>query len=102
MDDYMVVSESQFRIPLPPMLRYDVEIRYRPSIPDNIKHWKVFEDDLKIIRFIELVDEFFVLHIDQDHDSKGYPPHEVFLNKIASHHIVQLPINHIPKGLVPL
>jgi hypothetical protein len=24
------------------------------------------------------------------------------LNKIADHHIVQLPSNHIPKGLVPL
>jgi hypothetical protein len=30
-------------------------------------------------------------------------PHaDVFLNKIANHHIVQLPRNHIPKGLVPL
>jgi hypothetical protein len=24
------------------------------------------------------------------------------MNKIANHHIVQLPSNHIPKGLVPL
>jgi hypothetical protein len=34
--------------------------------------------------------------------SEGDPPPEVFLNKIANHHIVQLPSNHIPKGLVPL
>jgi hypothetical protein len=25
-----------------------------------------------------------------------------FLNKIASHQIIQLPSNHIPKGLIPL
>jgi ribonuclease HI len=102
MADSLAVSASQFRIPLPPKLRYDVEIRYRPSVPDNIKHWKVFEDDLEIKRFLESVDEFSALHIDQDHDSEGDPPPEVFLNKIANHHIVQLPSNHIPKGLVPL
>jgi hypothetical protein len=62
----------------------------------------VFEDDLEIKRFIESVDEFSALHIDRDHNSEGDPPPQVFLNKIANHHIVQLPRNHIPKGLVPL
>jgi hypothetical protein len=38
MANCMAVSEIQFRIPLPPKLKYDVEIRYRPSVPDNIKH----------------------------------------------------------------
>jgi hypothetical protein len=26
----------------------------------------------------------------------------VFINKIANHHIVQWPRNHIPEGLIPL
>jgi hypothetical protein len=102
MADYLAVSASQFRIPLPPKIRYDVEIKYRPSVPDNIKHWKVFEDDFEIRRFLESIDEFFSLHIDQDHDSEGDPPPQVFLNKTANHHIIQLPRNHILKGLVPL
>jgi ribonuclease HI len=102
MVDSLAVSASQFRIPLPPKPRYDVEIRYRPSVPDNIKHWKVFKDDLEIRRFLESVDEFSALHIDQDHGSEGDPSPKVFLNKITNHHIVQLPSNHIPKGLVPL
>jgi ribonuclease HI len=100
--DSLVVSASNFRIPLPPRLRYDVEVKYRPSIPDNVKHWKVFEDDLEIKRFLETVDEFSALHIDQDHDSENDLHADVFLKKIANHHIVQLPSNHIPKGLVPL
>jgi hypothetical protein len=50
--DSLAVSSSLFRIPLAPKIKYDVEIRYRPSIPDNIKHWKVFEDDLKIKKFL--------------------------------------------------
>jgi ribonuclease HI len=102
MADSLAVSASHFRIPLLPKIRYDVEIQYRTFVPDNIKHWKVFEDDLEIKRFIESVEEFSALHIDQDHDSEGNPTPQVFLNKIANHHIVQLPRNHIPKGLVPL
>jgi hypothetical protein len=100
--DSLVVSASQFSIPLPPKFKYDVEIRYSPSVLDNIKHWKVFEDDLEIKKFLESVDEFSMLNIGQDHDLEGDYHPEVFLNKIVNHHIVQLPSNHIPKGLVPL
>jgi ribonuclease HI len=83
--DSLVVSASQFKIPQTPMAKYDVEIKYRPSVPDNVKHWKVFEDDLEIERFLQSVDEFYVLHIDQDPDTEGDPHPEVFLNKIANH-----------------
>ena len=77
-------------------------MKYRPSIPDNVKHWKVFEDDLEIKRFLETVDEFSALNIDQDPDSQSHPHVDVFLKKISINHIVQLHNNHIPKGLVPL
>jgi hypothetical protein len=100
--DSLAVSARNFRVPLPPKLRYDVEVKYRPSIPDNVKHWKVFEDDIEIKRFLETVDEFSALHIDQDPDSGVGPHDDIFLSKIVDHHIVQLPSNHIPKGLVPL
>jgi hypothetical protein len=33
-----VVSKNNFRVPLPPKLKYDVEVKYIPSIPDNVKH----------------------------------------------------------------
>jgi ribonuclease HI len=58
MEDSLVVSASNFRVPLPPKLKYEVEVKYKPSIPDNVKHWKVFEDDLEIKKFLETVDEF--------------------------------------------
>jgi hypothetical protein len=86
--DYLVVSANNFRVPLAPKLRYDVEVNYRPSIPNKVKHWKVFEDDLKIKRFLETVYEFSELHIDQDLKSDMDPHVDVFLNKIANHHIV--------------
>jgi ribonuclease HI len=53
-EDSLVVSASKFRVPLPPKLKYEVEVKYRPSIPDNVKHWKVFEDDLEIKSFLRL------------------------------------------------
>jgi ribonuclease HI len=101
-EDSLASSASNFKVPLPPKLRYDIEVKYRPSIPDNVKHWKVFEDDLEIKRFLETIDEFSTLHIDQDHEPKSSSHADVFLKKIANHSIVQLPNNHIPKGLVPL
>ena len=64
--DSLATSASNFKVPLPPKFRYDVEVKYRPSIPDNVKHWKVFEDDLEVKRFLETVEEFSEMHIDQD------------------------------------
>ena len=81
MVDSLVVSASHFRVPLPPKIKYDVEVKYRPSIPENVKHWKVFEDDLEIKKFLESVDNFSALHIDQDHDSESNPHADVFLIK---------------------
>ena len=26
-------------------IQYRIQIKYRPSIHDNLKHWQVFEDD---------------------------------------------------------
>jgi ribonuclease HI len=102
MFDSLVVYASHFKTPLPPNLKYDVEVRYRPSLAENIKHWKVFKDDMELRKFLEFVDEFSALHIDQDRDSEGNPHADVFLNKISNHHIAQMPGNHILKGLVPL
>jgi hypothetical protein len=100
--DSLAISASRFKIPLLSMVKYNVEIKYRPSIPDNVKHWKVFEDDLEIKKFLQSVDEFSTLHIDQDPDLEGDPYPKVFLNEIANHQIIQMPSNHIPRGLVPL
>jgi hypothetical protein len=98
----LAILVSNLKVPLPPNLRYDIEVKCIPFVPDNVKHWKVFEDDLEIRKFLESIDEFSALHIDQDHDPEGDPHPKVFLNNIVDHCIVQLLSNHIPKGLVLL
>jgi ribonuclease HI len=100
--DSLAASASNFKVPLPPKFRYDVEVKYRPSIPDNVKHWKVFEDDLEVKSFLETVEEFSEMHIDQDAILEEEPDGGNLLNKIAGRDIVQLPNNHIPRGLIPL
>ena len=64
--DSLAVSTSLFVPPLPPRLSYDIQVKYRPSLPDNVKFWKVFENDDELSKFLQVVDEFFDMHIDQE------------------------------------
>jgi hypothetical protein len=48
----------------------------------------VFEDDHEIKRFLETIDEFSALQVDQDPDAEINPHDDAFLNKIDNHHIV--------------
>jgi ribonuclease HI len=100
--DFQAFSASLFEAPALPADRSEVEIRYRPSVPDNVKHWKVFEDDQEIEKFLQSIGDFSTLHIDEDLDEEpDHHPGEL-LNKVADHQIIQLPSNHIPRGLIPL
>ena len=60
------VSARLFVPPLPPRLSYDIQVKYRPSIPDNVKFSKVFENDDELSKFLQVVDEFYDMHIDQE------------------------------------
>jgi hypothetical protein len=46
--------------------RFTVELLYRPSVPNNISNWKVFEGDEKIINFLTNQDNFKDLAIDDE------------------------------------
>jgi len=73
-----------------------------PSIPDNVKYWRVFEEYFEIKIFIEDIDDFSYIHIDQDEYVEGGKQNFKFHNMIVGHKILQLPTNHIPKVLVPI
>jgi hypothetical protein len=36
----------------------ELEIIFRPYVPNNVEHWQVFDDDAQIIRFINQLQEF--------------------------------------------
>jgi hypothetical protein len=98
----LVVSASTFIPPFPPKLNYEIQVKYRPSLPDNVKFLKVFEDDAELSRFLGVMEDFSDLQIDQDNEHDQGAQRPKFRNEIGAHGIVQLSTNHIPKGLVPL
>jgi ribonuclease HI len=100
--DSLAVSACAFIPPLPHKLNYEIQVKYRPSLPDNVKFWKVFEDDVELTRFLAVIDEFADLQIDQENEHDNEIEKPKFRSKIAAHEIVQLSTNRIPKGLIPL
>jgi hypothetical protein len=102
LDDSLAVSTCSFTPPLPPKLNYEIQVRYRPSLPDNVKFWKVFEDDAELTRFLGVIDEFADLQIDLENEHDEIIEKPKFKSKIGAHEIVQLSTNKIPKDLVPL
>jgi len=50
-------------------LTYEVQVKYRPSLPDNVKYWKFFEEDEEINRFLQVIEEFAETCIDQENET---------------------------------
>jgi hypothetical protein len=43
--DVLATSTLVFKIPIFPRKRYEIEVKKRPTVPDNVKHWQVFDDE---------------------------------------------------------
>jgi ribonuclease HI len=106
--DALAKAASTFTPPTAFKLKYHIQMRHRPSIPNNIQHWQVFEDDEQLRKFLESIDEFAETHADQENQNdpvwimqEGEDPQE-FHDKIANHRMLVLKNNQIPKGLIPL
>jgi len=59
---------------MPPKLVYEVQMKYKPSLHDNVHHWKVFEDDDELNRFFQVIDEFSEMQINQDNEALEEKP----------------------------
>ena len=64
--DSLASLASLFKIPIYPNKEYQIQVKYRPSIHDNAKNWKVFEDNHQIKRFLENEEEFINTQIEQN------------------------------------
>ena len=102
MANSLAVVASNFRPPQNPLLRYEIEVCYRLSIPDNVKHWQVFEDEEDIQCFMETIEEFSNLVIDASDEEIEDLPQNRWLDTVAGHKVLQLEGNVIPRILVPL
>ena len=100
--DSLALAIAYFKVPKVTHLKYPIDVRYRPSVLDNIKHWKFFNDDQEIQEFLELVGEFSDDTVDHEHDLEWIENEPCRNKSIADHKIVELKGNFIPKVLVPL
>jgi hypothetical protein len=62
----LALVASNIKTPMFPNLKFEVEVRHGPSIPEKIKHWQVFKDDEEIQIFLKTIEEFSNISIDQD------------------------------------
>ena len=49
-----------------------LEINFRPSVPYNMEHWKVFHDDEQIFKFIHNIEEFSNFNVSLQEEGKEY------------------------------
>jgi hypothetical protein len=70
-DDSLAVASNNLKYHNNIQMRYEIEMRYRTSIHDNVKYWKVFEDDQHIKIFLEVIHEFSNTYVDLDVEEKG-------------------------------
>ena len=74
--------------------KFSVELIYRPSIPDNITNWRVFEVDEQIINFLHSKDTFKGSVIDDEQ-------HEALLQASTSEEKPEHS-NGMPKNIIRL
>jgi hypothetical protein len=66
-----------------------VEVNFRPSLPDNLEHWQVFDNENQILCFLQNEGEFSEAQIN-------------LLAEKENIEIIDLPDGPLPKGVIPL
>ena len=69
-EDSLALVVSTFRPVIGPNVKYEVEVRHKTTIPYNVKHWHVFSDDLELKRFLQTIEEFSNIFIDQENEEE--------------------------------
>ena len=60
----LATTVGNVKVPIYSKRKYKIAIVNRPSILDKSKFWQVFENDLQIKIFLQLLDEFVNTHVD--------------------------------------
>jgi ribonuclease HI len=67
--DSLAKAATTFIPPTIMKLKYHIDMRHKPSIPNNVHYWKKFQDDEQIKQFLEMVDDSCETHIDQENQN---------------------------------
>ena len=50
--DPLGIASNTLKIPIDLQSTYDVQVKHGPFVPENIKHWQIFQDDQQIKKFL--------------------------------------------------
>lgn len=107
--DALATSVGTCNIPFNPNNKYEIEVKHRLDVLDNIMYQQVFDNDKQLDYILQIKGEFENLHIDienivkddgkqivLDQTSENFDIDEIELE------VLELKDNVIPRGLVPL
>jgi hypothetical protein len=80
---------------------FSVELMFRPSIPDNITNWRVFDDDQQIINFLHMEDTFQDVVIDENTHDENLHDFSVISDPRSAESSSDM-VNSIPKYVIRL
>ena len=66
--DSLATFVADFKVPMHPGGRYEIQVKHMPPVPNNVKSWQVFEYDKNIQKFLTLTGEFDGLSIDEENE----------------------------------
>ena len=76
--------------------KFEIYVKHRPVVPNNLRYWQVFWDDNEINAFFQSEGKFKDTPIESDYEIDDQ---EIEANQMD---ILQLKDNVIPRGLIPL
>src|ERR1700733_4014011 len=80
----LAMFASTCKLPFDPHHHFTAEVKHRPSVPNNIKDWQVFDNDTQINNFMTLQEEFSGLNIDTEPASQSQIPQPASQSQIHS------------------
>jgi ribonuclease HI len=121
--DGLATSAASCKIPFRQTRPYTVEVKCRPTVPDNIRYWQVFGNDDQIEDFLQCKNSFECTNIDLENENENVNSSKVEMNSVnivntvdsadtvdsgelgdgeVEADVLQLKSNVLPRGLVPL
>lgn len=66
--DSLAIATSNLKIPMNSNNKFEIHVKHRPTVPDNLRYWQVFWDDKEINYFLQNEGNYKDASIDRDHD----------------------------------
>jgi hypothetical protein len=66
-----------------------IEVIFRPSVPNNVDHWQIFDDDKQVIKFLNNIQEFSDFHISEKEEGCNYTEDDQKINPVPRSFVAQ-------------